>query len=153
MRLIAMKSSWRFRSGARGLLPPLPLVMLSALLFAAVPVAALGASPEDAGPPPIHFSQDLPAALANARDSGKPVIVVFAAVWCPNCRTMEEETLASREIRELADRFLWVRIDIDRNPTLTRAYEVTAVPVVYFLDSSGTKRGETLGAMEPAAFR
>jgi thiol-disulfide isomerase/thioredoxin len=153
MKLHAMKSRWRLPSGVRGSLHLLPLVMLTALLFAAVPVAARGASPEDAGPPPIHFFLDLPTALADARDSGKPVIVVFAAVWCPNCRTMEEETFTSPEIRGLADRFLWVQIDIDRNPTLTRAYEVTAVPAVYFLDSSGTKRGETLGAMEPVAFR
>lgn len=126
--------------------------MLTGLLFAAVPAVVRGANAGEAGMPRIHFSQDLPATLATALKSGKPVVVVFAAAWCPNCRRMEEETFASPEIRALADEFLWVHIDIDRNFTLVRSYDVRAVPQVYFLDSRGNRRGQTLGTIGPSEF-
>lgn len=131
----------------------LPHVMLTGLLFAAVPAVVRGADAGEAGMPRIHFSQDLPATLATALKSGKPVVVVFAAAWCPNCRRMEEETFAPPEIRALADEFLWVHIDIDRNFTLVRSYDVRAVPQVYFLDSRGNRRGRTLGTVKPASSR
>lgn len=128
-------------------------VMLSGFLCAAVPAAVRGVGDGKSDIPRIHFSQDLPATLAAALESGKPVIVVFGAAWCPHCRRMSEETFTSPEVRALGDKFLWARIDIDRHLTLVRSYDVRAVPQVHLLDSRGNRRGQMVGTLGPSEFR
>ncbi len=114
-------------------------------------LAALHSAPA-AAQESITFSFDLETTLAEARESGKPVVLAFAAVWCPHCRQMEEVTLRDPLILGLAERFHWVIIDIDRNLTLARQYEVVATPQIYFLDSNGSTRRRIVGAVPPVEY-
>ena len=100
----------------------------------------------------IHFSSDLRATLALAQESGKPVLLAFHAVWCLNCRRMSEFTIPAPEVQALADRFHWVMIDIDRNVTMAREFDVYATPHIYLLDSEGHRRRRIVGTREPAEF-
>ena len=86
--------------------------VVGALMLA--PFLGLPAAAQDS----IPFSTDLEATLAEARESDKPVVLAFAAVWCPNCRQMEEVTLRDPLVLAFAERYHWVIIDIDRNITL-----------------------------------
>lgn len=105
------------------------------------------------GPGSIEFGSDLDVALAAAMQSGRSVVVVFGAVWCPDCRRFRERTISAPEVRSLAEAFHWVYVDIDRNVSLARAYGVTATPRTVVLRADGTKLAGASGAFEGSTYR
>ena len=93
----------------------------------------------------IPFSADLEATLEQGKISGKPVVVSFVAAWCPVCARMKRETYPDPSVIALADRFLWVMVDIDRELSTARAHGVNAVPLIYLIDGEGRTRVKLLG--------
>jgi len=92
--------------------------------------------------------KDLPAldaALAKARQAGKPVMLDYYADWCLDCRRMETSTFQETEVqRALAD-FVLLQADVtDPNDEAGRAikqrYGVFGPPAMLFFDRSGQEQ-------------
>jgi len=60
--------------------------------------------------------------------SDKPVLVDFWAEWCQPCRKVQP--LLEELAKELGERVEIVKLDIDANPEVTRAYQVMSVPTL-----------------------
>jgi thioredoxin 1 len=75
--------------------------------------------------------------------SGKPVLVDFWAEWCPPCRKVQP--LLEELAKELGDRVEIVKLDIDANPEVTRAYQVMSVPTLTVF-SGGRPVNQLVGA-------
>jgi len=97
------------------------VVLVPALFFARSPAAASLPYDEAASP-----SAQLPAALERARASGKRVLIVFGANWCPDCRALDHEFHASQEVSKLIDkRYVVLKVDVghfDKNLDFARLY-------------------------------
>ena len=113
-------------------------------LSAAVPLAA-GDGRVKAKNSAIPFGSNLERALESVRTENKPVYLAFGAAWCPVCRRMEEKTLLEPPMQAMAENFVWVMIDIDRNVTLARKWGVEATPTIFLLDSAGDARLRIVG--------
>lgn len=100
----------------------------------------------------IPWLRDVDAALAEARERGRPMMIEFWADWCGPCHLLEERTFSDRAVIEAARRFVTVRIDFDHNPRLARRFEVVALPAVLFTDSYGTEFLRLNGFVEPKPF-
>jgi thiol:disulfide interchange protein len=86
----------------------------------------------------IPWSTDLDAALAEARRTGRPVLVDFTASWCPPCIAMKHDVWTDDEVeRKVTARFVPVMIDIDRDPATSERYQVASIPTVLVLDAAG----------------
>jgi thiol-disulfide isomerase/thioredoxin len=101
----------------------------------------------------IKFSNNLNEALARAKVSRKPVVVVIFALWCPYCREMQETTMKAAEVAEVGEAFEWVFIELDRNMTLARQYDVRAIPTFLLFDPDGNQRSRIVGKVGPVQFR
>lgn len=108
----------------------------------------------DAVAPPsaIQWRTDVDAALAEARRDGRRVVVDFSADWCPPCIAMKHDVWPDpRVTRAVADGFVPVLIDTDKDGATTARFQVEGIPTVVVLDGSGAeqKRGAplTAGAM------
>lgn len=65
------------------------------------------------------------AALARARQAHKPVLLVFGANWCPDCRALDQAMQAGRNASLLHEQFELVKVDVgrfDRNLDVAKAY-------------------------------
>lgn len=84
--------------------------------------------------------------LAEARKTGKPVIIDFYADWCAPCRELEEITFHDPEVVKQANQdFVMVKVDLTRkgNPmheVLLRRFGVKGVPTVVLFDRQGNER-------------
>jgi thiol:disulfide interchange protein DsbD len=142
---VLLWSMLRRHAGPRGWLSPRPALVLAALAVAVylgygarprelsnlvesylppsgTPLAAAGTSPLDDHVPigavqGLPWRDSLPAALAEARATGRPVFVDFTGYTCINCRWMEHAIFTDRAVYEaLRDRFVLVRLYTDGGP-------------------------------------
>jgi protein disulfide-isomerase len=68
---------------------------------------------------------DVQRALADARGAHKPVLIVFGANWCEDCRALDAAFKTERNAALLAREFRLVKVDVgefDRNLEIARAY-------------------------------
>jgi thioredoxin 1 len=66
---------------------------------------------------------------ADVLKADRPVIVDFWAEWCTPCRKIDK-VLTELAATDLAEKVTFVKVDIDANPEVTRAYQVMSVPTV-----------------------
>jgi thiol:disulfide interchange protein DsbD len=95
----------------------------------------------------IKWTSYSDTAMAEAKQSGKPIIVDFYADWCAPCRRMESLTFHHKPVVEdAAKNFVMMRVDLTNSDTekekLTRLYDVRGVPTVIFLKAGGEEKAE-----------
>jgi thiol:disulfide interchange protein DsbD len=83
----------------------------------------------------------LDAALAQAKASGKPVMIDFFAEWCAACKELDRETYVSPDVAQAASRFVSIKVDAtkstDTTDTLFDRFGVSGLPTVAFIGSDG----------------
>jgi thiol:disulfide interchange protein len=86
----------------------------------------------------IEWRTDLASALAESKQTGKPVLVDFSAGWCPPCLAMKHDTWTdARVARAVAASTVPLLIDVDRDPATASRYGVEGIPTVLMLSADG----------------
>jgi thioredoxin-related protein len=103
---------------------------------------------------PPGFLASYDTALSVAKSTGKPVVLVFSASWCPPCQQMKKNVYPSPEVAPYKSRFVWAYLDVDQpaNQAAAQKFGVRGIPHFAFLDSSGAQIASTGGGMPPDAF-
>ncbi len=95
------------------------VLILTAALSAAVLAAPL---PYDES---ANATVDVQHALIAAKSSHKPVLIVFGANWCEDCRALDRALNSGKSAALLAGSFNIVKVDVgnfDRNLDIVAAY-------------------------------
>ncbi|HEU0176670.1 MAG TPA: thioredoxin domain-containing protein [Blastocatellia bacterium] len=75
--------------------------------------------------------------ITQARNENKPVVIDFFAEWCAPCMRMEKTTFVDEGVRSLLDRCVFLRIDTDRQPEISRRMNVEGLPDIRFVTPDG----------------
>jgi len=109
---------------------------LAALTLVAIATPALaGGDWNDAGVAWKPYEQG----LAEAKESKKPVCLIFYTEWCPHC-TNYAKLFHNAALIELSKKFVMIRIDKDKDSATSAKYAPDGdyIPRTFFLTSDGT---------------
>jgi thioredoxin-like negative regulator of GroEL len=120
---------------------------LTLLVLLVATSVANGAAPARS----IEFQRNVEEARKAAKPE-RPMVILFGASWCSWCRKMESDTLTASKVETIAGKFLWVKVDIDKDPELAARYGVDGVPVTVLVDSQGRVLGLHGGYLPPDKF-
>lgn len=97
----------------------------------------------------------LAAALVQARQSGKPVLADFSAIWCPNCRRLHAEVFSDPAVKAaIRDGYVLSGIDYEsaEAPAFMAKYQVSSFPTLLVLDGDGRLLRRLPLSFDPAEF-
>ena len=101
---------------------------------------ALAATPPDWNEQQINW-HGYQEGLAQAKESGKPVMLIFYADWCPTCHAYKN-IFNKPNIVALAQQLVMIRVNVDQFPALSEQYgdDGSYVPRTFVLNSSGERQ-------------
>lgn len=82
----------------------------------------------------INWLDDYKEAARIAKDTGKPLLLDFTASWCKPCQEMEKTFWTRPDVIALAQDFIAVKVNFDREKSLARKFYVSAIPNVVTTD-------------------
>lgn len=96
----------------------------------------------------IHLknTSQLDEQLAQAKATGKPVMLDYFATWCTDCRRMEKATFSNPQVQKIMQKkFVSLQVDVtDPNNAETEAikkrFKVFGPPAMLFFDKNGEAR-------------
>ncbi len=97
----------------------------------------------------LENTRQLDEQLAQAKISGKAVLLDYYAEWCTDCRRMEKATFDDPRVQQIMnDRFVALQVDVtdpnnDDTEAIKKRYGVFGPPAMLFFDKSG-KRMENI---------
>jgi thioredoxin 1 len=105
----------------------------------------------------IPWRGDFDATLAEAKEKGKPVLLVFGATWCPPCKTMKRNVWPDEEVTKAVEQGfvpMYVDVDEEKHSQLSARYGVLGIPAVLVLNAQGEvlKKGNSMSCSETLAF-
>lgn len=113
--------------------PRIPLSRCGLLVAFALGLSCLGI-----GQPSPQWRRDLTSALQDAQASKKVAMIDFYADWCALCRRFDSETYSDAEVIRLAEQFVAVRQDTEKEGKAAAArYQVEDLPAILFVDGDG----------------
>lgn len=120
--------------------PVLWLVLLAFVLFMQWPMLK-GWYYRASGTPPtsaVEWRTDFEAALAEARQTDRLVLVDVSADWCPPCVAMKHDVWSDAEVgRQVAASYVPLLVDADRDDVVAPRYGVSGIPAVLIVDGDG----------------
>ena len=128
------------------------LTLLCSLVVALSPLPAMARTPDLAdvwNGAEINW-RDIASGIKESSKTGKPVVMVFHAPWCPACKKYRA-VFKDPGIVEAARNFVMILIDADADKYANGAFspDGTYVPRTIFLDAGGNVRSEIHGATDP----
>lgn len=92
----------------------------------------------------VEWLRSEPAAIAEARASGKPLLVDFMADWCLPCQEMDVKVFGRPDVASTLAEFVLLRVDLSRESeddslaALKAKYQVETLPAIRIARSDGT---------------
>lgn len=85
----------------------------------------------------IPWIEDHDTAMESASQQKKPLVLLLYADWCQWSQKMLNHTFIDPRIKRYHDRFVWLKIDSDKERVFKEVFEQENFPMTVLMDSNG----------------
>ncbi len=115
-----------------------PFGILAAMSGAALTNTAQPLPSAEAKPAPkIKWRTSLPAAMKEAKRTGKPIMIDFYATWCGPCKLLDAHVYTYAPLVKEMNNWIPVKIDAEQQAAVAQKYDVTGYPTLLYMKPNG----------------
>lgn len=93
----------------------------------------------------IKFEHNFDKALQKAKNQHKEVMMMYSAVWCPECNYMKEIVFKNKKVNSYIQKhFIVLGKDIDKDK-LPSGFKYIGIPTFFFINKFGKEKGRIIG--------
>ena len=85
----------------------------------------------------LSWLEDHDKGLKEAALENKPMVLLLYADWCPVCKRLMSESFEDLRVRIMKDRFVWVKVNSEKEAKYKELYGQDGYPMLVFLDAKG----------------
>lgn len=85
----------------------------------------------------MPWFDDYDMALAEAKEDTKPAVLVLYADWCGYSKRFFDETINDQRVKNMTDKFVWVKIDSSIHEEYKEKYGQNGYPMIVLLNTDG----------------
>jgi len=100
----------------------------------------------------VNWYTDYNEALKIAKTENKYILIDFTADWCGACKDMENNVLSKGNVKKALNKYICIKIDIDKNKELSDKFNIRGVPILTILDSNGIEVDRIAGSRSEEDF-
>ena len=101
----------------------------------------------------VDWVVDYEAGLKRALQEKRPAILDFYADWCGWCKVLDREVYQHADMAELLADYICIKINVDQQPRVAFAYQVSSLPRTIILNEHGRIAGDQIGYLPQPSFK
>ncbi len=91
--------------------------------------------------------------LRLSEETGKPVMLEFAAIWCGTCRRLDNQVFGNEQVREkIQSDYLFSRLDWDQDQAIFDRYGIQGFPTVLIIEPESQSARRVITTFDPVEF-
>ena len=100
----------------------------------------------------LTFEHDFTQAQKKAKQEHKQVMMMYSAVWCPECNYMKDVVFKDHEVVSYIQKHYVVLTLVVQKNTLPEGFDYPGIPVFFFLDDSAKEKDKIIGGSKANIF-
>jgi len=100
----------------------------------------------------IHYEHNFDKALQKAKSQNREVMMIYTAVWCPECNYMKDVVFKNREVYNYLEKyFIVLSLDVQKDK-LPDGFEYMGIPTFFFIDKDAKEQAKIIGGAKADKF-
>jgi len=93
----------------------------------------------------LQYEHDFNKALQKAKHQNKEIMMMYSAVWCPECNYMKDVVFKNKKVSDYIQKhFIVLTLDIQKDK-LPKGFNYIGIPTFFFIDKSAKQKHKIIG--------
>jgi len=93
----------------------------------------------------LQYEHNFNTALQKAKHQNKEIMMMYSAVWCPECNYMKNVVFKNKKVLDYIQKhFIVLALDIQKDK-LPKGFNYIGIPTFFFIDKNAKQRHKIIG--------
>ena len=100
----------------------------------------------------LQYEHDFNKAIEKANKQHKDVMMMYSAVWCPECNYMKDIVFKDAKVSKYIQKhYIVLALDIQKD-TLPKGFDYIGIPTFFFIDKDMKEKNKIIGGSKADIF-
>jgi len=100
----------------------------------------------------LQYEHNFDKAIAKANKQQKEIMMMYSAVWCPECNYMKDVVFKDKNVlKYIQKHYIVLTLDIQKD-TLPKGFEYVGIPTFFFIGKNAKEKNKIIGGSKANIF-